>query len=88
MRDVREYWKEIRAAVAALPEFVWVAPAGGEARFATEVPAEVAARLLHAKTHRLATPGEVEAHLAREAAVERQARVELLSRKGTVVVNV
>jgi hypothetical protein len=88
MRDVRQYWREIRALAASLPEFVWLAGADGQAAFVTQVPAETAARLLHAKSHRLATPEEVEAHLACEAERERQARAEERRRKGTVLMKI
>ncbi len=88
-RDVRQYWQEVRSAAAKLPEFVWLAAAGEEtAAFAVEVPAATAARLLHAKSHRLATPGEVEAHQAREAESHRRDKVEQRRRKGTVMVGV
>jgi hypothetical protein len=89
MRDVRQYWKQVSDAAAALPEFVWLAQAGADpAPFAIQAPAAIAARLLVAKTHRLAQPAEVDAQLAREAAFERSARAEQRRRKGTAVVQV
>lgn len=88
MRDMRQYWREIRELAAELPEFVWLAEGNEPARFVTQVPAEAAARLLHAKSHRLATAAEVEAHLAREAAMERQARAEQRRSQGTVLVKI
>jgi hypothetical protein len=89
MRDVRQYWKQVSDSAAALPEFVWLAKAGGDpALFAVQAPAAIAARLLVAKTHRLAEPGEIDAQLAREAAFERSARAEQRRRKGTAVVAV
>lgn len=87
--DVRQYWKEVRAAEAKLPAFVWLAKAGpDEAAFAVEVPAATAAQLLYAKTHRLATKAEVDAHQAREAEFYRAAQAEQRRRSGTVVVEV
>lgn len=68
---VRDYWAEVRAAEGTLPEYCFIisledkllARAGG---VITEVGRAVAARSIVSKTHRLATPAEVETHRAAE----------------------
>lgn len=86
-RDIRQYWAEIGALEATLDEFVWLTStqenhAGG----AVEVAAPAAARLLHAKSHRLATEDEVEAHRAGERVANRKARKEALRKEGSALV--
>ena len=86
-RDIREYWREIRAMEGTLPEFVWLVSTEVNAgEFVTEVPAAVAARLLKAKSHRMATNEELEAHHAREAEALKQARCERMRRLGAAIV--
>lgn len=86
-RDIREYWREVRTIKEGLPEFVWlVSLAVSSPRFVTETPAAIAARLLKAKTHRLATKEEVETHSAREAERVKQARHERMRRSGAAIV--
>lgn len=88
--SIQDYWREIRALEDRLPEFVWlVGTAANSAGFVTEVPATVAARLLKAKSHRIATEEEVQAHQAHEKVMVKQVRSERLRRSGaaTVVVN-
>ena len=84
MRDVKQYWQDIRALENTLPEFVWLS-AGGQV---VEVPASHAARLLHDGSHRLATEEEVDAYRASEDAAKRQAVEDGLKRKGITVVAV
>jgi hypothetical protein len=79
----RTYWEEIREIRAGLPEFVWVV-AGGSSP--VQAGSGVAARLLHAKTHRLATDHEVSAHRTSESAWNRQQAEDNLRREGVAVV--
>ena len=58
-------------------------PGEAAAGFVTQTPAAAAARLLYAKSHRIATDAEVEAHRAREQRMESAARQERLRRQGT-----
>jgi len=60
MRDLRRYWQEVRALQMSLPEFLWIVDHLGTL---VEVTAEIAAKLLHAKSHRVAAEEEVRAHL-------------------------
>ena len=86
-RDIRQYWRDLRAIEASLPESVWlVSEHDAAAVVVTEVAARVAARLLRAKSHRRATEAEVEAHRAREREANRAAREERMRRQGTSLV--
>jgi hypothetical protein len=84
MRDLQLYWQEIRALEASLPPFVWVIANG----CLSEVSAFLAAKLLHGKSHRVATEEEISAHAARGTAANRDAVRESLSRRGVAVVPV
>ena len=85
--SIQEYWRGIRALEDRLPEFVWlVSTAANSAGFVTEVPAIVAARLLSAKSHRVATEEEVQAHHAHEKVLVKQAKSERLRRSGAATV--
>jgi len=81
-RDIRQYWQELRALEASLPEFVWLI----SGKVTTQVPASVAARLLRAKSHRKATDDEVAEHHALELEANRAAREERMRRQGTSLV--
>ena len=83
-RDIRQYWQEVRALEAGLPEFVWLV--GGGDGVVTQASAGVAARLLRAKSHRRASEAEVEVHHAREAEANQEARVERMRKVGTSLV--
>ena len=85
MRDVKRYWDEVREIRARLPEFVWLMECGVAGR-PVEVGSGIAARLLQAKSHRLATDDEVRSHGAREAEANRQRTHEKLRRQGVAVV--
>jgi hypothetical protein len=85
MSNIRQYWQAVRAIEAALPTDVWLV-AMSSPDFLTQVPAEAAAKMLHAKTHRLATEEEIGAHHAREAEANKAARRERLRRSGAAVV--
>ena len=84
MRDLQQYWQEIRAIENGLPQFVWVIAED----CLIEVARAVAARLLHAKSHRLATDDEVKARNAREAEESKKAEREKKRREGIEVVEV
>lgn len=83
MRNLRQYWQEIRAIQASLPEFLWIADELGRL---VEVTAEIAAKLLHAKSHRVATEEEIAAHLGKSAAEQRDTAAEARRRRGVEVV--
>lgn len=93
MRDLRQYWQEVRALERSLPAFVWLMSledvkrgmVGGRM---AQVGAAQAAPLLHARSHRLATEEEIAAHLEKENQVRRQSVHEGLRRKGIAVVPV
>lgn len=85
--SIQDYWKEIRSIEATLPAVVWlVGEAAGAPPFVTQVAADMAAKLLHAKSHRLAEEAEVEAHHASDAALVKQAKQERMRRSGAAVV--
>ena len=86
-RSIEDYWREIRAVEQGLAEFVWVVGQAEKALpFLTQVPAAIAARALKARTHRLASAEEVEAHLAQEQAAAKAARRDQMRRSGADVV--
>jgi hypothetical protein len=85
MRDVRHYWQEIHALEASLPEYVRVVSITGSI---AEVPAGLAAKLLHAKSHRLATEEEIRSCVAADDARNRETAREELRRRGIAVVAV
>src|SRR5579862_8616755 len=85
MRDLRRYWMDRRAIEASLPEFVWVT-CGDSAP--VHVPATLAAGLLLAKTHRIATEEETQAEQARSRAVHLERKRARLEREGIAVVGV
>jgi hypothetical protein len=85
MRDLRRYWQEVRELAATLPEFVRLVSANG---CLIEVAANLAARLLLAKSHRIATEDEVRAGAAKDVAKDREATLEGLRKRGIAVVAV
>jgi len=90
MRDLRKYWQEIREIEKSLLEFVWLMsldnPSRGQrAGCIAQVAAGAAARLLHAKSHRLATEDEVEAHQTAQDEAKRLAFHEGLRKRGIAV---
>jgi hypothetical protein len=90
MNNVREYWKTVRVIAETLPEFVYLVEAveNKDVVVVTQVGADLAAKLIHAKTHRIATQDEVDAHQAGEVAANKNARLERLRRSGAAVVAV
>jgi hypothetical protein len=93
MRDLEQYWREIRAAAASLPPYVWLVSLedpkrGMRSGCMVETSAETAAKLLHANAHRRATDEEIEAHRQERDRQERAAFHEKLRVKGVAVVPV
>jgi hypothetical protein len=84
MRDIRQYWRDVRAMEATLPEFVWLVDVEGSDP--VEVGAGRAAQLLLAKSHRVASDEElgVQQEMERDAGKERQR--ERRRREGVAVV--
>jgi hypothetical protein len=78
MRDLQRYWQEIHSIENGLPHFVWVIAED----CLIEVARAVAARLLHAKSHRLATEEEVATRKTREARAKKLADAEKRRREG------
>jgi hypothetical protein len=84
MRDIQRYWQEIRSIENALPQFVWVIAED----CLIEVARAVAAKLLHAKSHRLATEEEIAAQKGRDEEAKKRAEAERRTKDGVVVVEV
>ena len=85
MRDLRKYWQEVSTLEKALDAFVWLVSKTG-APTLVQVSAAIAAKLLHAGTHRQATEDELEAHRGQEDRLRRQSFHDDLRRKGIAVV--
>jgi hypothetical protein len=93
MPDLKKYWQEIRAIEKSLPVEVWLVSLqnlakGQVAGSIVEVAAAVAAKLLHAKSQRLATGEEIEAHKALQAETQRQMFEERMRGQGIAVIPV
>jgi 2,4-dienoyl-CoA reductase-like NADH-dependent reductase (Old Yellow Enzyme family) len=93
MPDLKKYWQEIRAIEKSLPTEVWLVSlqnlAKGQVGGAiVEVAAAAAAKLLHAKSQRLATDEEIEAHKARQAEIQRQVFEQRMRKQGIAVIPV
>jgi len=84
VRDIRRYWKEVRALQASLPEFVWLVDVEGSAP--VEVTAERAAQLLLAKSHRLASEEELSVQREKEIVAGKQLQRDRRRKEGVVVV--
>jgi hypothetical protein len=93
MRDLRQYWQEVRTLERSLPEFAWLLSledlkrgmVGGRI---AQVGAAQAAQLLHANSYRMATEEEIATHLAKEDQARRQGFNDGLRRRGIAVVAV
>jgi hypothetical protein len=83
MRDLRKYWRDVRTLAASLPAFVWVVSEDG---CLVEAAAEVAAKLLIVKSHRLATEDEIRARSEAEAARNRETTKQGRRKRGIEVV--
>lgn len=93
MPDLKKYWQDIRAIEQSLPIDVWLMSLENRARgqvagSMAEVAAEAAARLLHGKSHRLATEDEIHAHTAKQADTTRQVFEQRLRDKGIAIIPV
>jgi hypothetical protein len=93
MPDLKKYWQEIRAIEKSLPAEVWLVSLQNLAKghvggSMVQAAGLVAAKLLHAKSQRLATEQEVQAHRALEDATKRQALELRMRRQGIAVIPV
>jgi hypothetical protein len=93
MPDLKKYWQEIRAIEKSLPAEVWLVSLQNLARGQTagsmvETAAAVAAKLLHAKSQRLATEEEIQAHKAQQSEAQRQAFEQRMRSQGIAVIPV
>ena len=93
MRDLRRYWQEIRAIEQSLPPYVWLMSVDDPMRGHTggsisEVGAAQAAKLLHAKSHRPASPEEIAEHKQRQSDAVRRDFEDDLRRRGISIVSV
>jgi len=93
MPDLRKYWQEIRAIEKSLPAEVWLVSLQNLAKghvggAIVEVAGAVAAKLLHAKSQRLATEEEVEAHKAQQDGIKRQIFTQRMRDQGIAVIPV
>ena len=91
MADLGKYWRELRVIEKTLPDFVWLMSLDNPFKDQTggsmvEVAAAVAAKLLYAKSHRLATEEETGAHLSKQQDAQQQAFQQRLRDKGIAVV--
>jgi hypothetical protein len=86
MPDLKRYWQEIRTIESTLHEPTWLVSLESESCHVVEVSAAVAARFLHAKSHRLASQDEIEAQRAKEAVAKRMAIYDSLLKRGITVV--
>jgi hypothetical protein len=85
MKDLRRYWKEVRALEASLPEFVWLVAVEGSVP--VEVRAARAAQLLLAKSHRVASEEELSVQREKELVASRQRKRDARRREGVAVVS-
>ena len=93
MPDLKKYWHEIRAIEKSLPAEVWLVSLqnlakGQVAGSIAEVAAAVAAKLLHAKSQRLATEEEIEAHKAQQDETKRRLFEQRMRSQGIAVIPV
>ena len=85
MPDLRKYWQEVRTLAGSLPSFLWMVSGEG---YLIEVAAEIAAKLILAKSHRVATEEEIRRRAEEEAATNRELAREGLRKRGIEVVAV
>lgn len=84
MRDIRRYWREVRALESTLPEFVWLVDVEGSVP--VEAPAGLAAQLLLAKSHRVASDQELSVQREKEAVANKELQRNARRREGVAVV--
>ncbi len=93
MPDLKKYWREIRDIERTLPEFCWVVSLedpkrGQKGGSIAQVRGSTAAKLLHAKSHRLANEMEIEDHYEQEAAAKKRLFYERLRSLGIAVTTI
>lgn len=93
MPNLKKYWQEIRAIENSLPAEVWLVSLanlakGQVAGSMAEAAAAVAAKLLHAKSQRLATEAEIRSHKAQQAETQRQVFEQRMRKQGIAVIPV
>ncbi len=84
MFNLKKYWQALREIEKTLPQYVWLYSQGG----LVEVVAAVAARLLQVKSHRLATPEEIQHYREQQQELQKQQFQQRLRDKGIAVVPV
>ncbi len=73
-RTIQQYWRDIRSIEQTLPALVWLVGTAADAPpFVTQVASDIAAKWLHAKSHRIATDDEVQAQSASDVQTLKQA---------------
>ena len=93
MPDLKKYWQEIRTIEQSLSAAVWLMSLENRAKgqvagSMAEVASSTAARLLYAKSHRLATEDEIRGHQMRQAETKRQVSEQRLRDRGVALVPV
>ena len=93
MPDLKKYWQEIRALEQSLGGDVWLMSLENRARgqvagSMAEVAAGAAAKLLHAKSHRLATDAEIAANRDGVAETQRRGVQKKLRDEGIAIIPV
>ena len=93
MPDLKKYWQEIRALEQSLAGDVWLMSLENRVRgqvggSMVEVAAGTAAKLLHTKSHRLATDLEIDTHQARQLETQRQGFQKKLRDEGIAIIPV
>jgi len=84
MRDIRRYWKEVRDLEASLPQFLSLVDVEGSVP--VEVSARLAAQLLLAKSHRVASEDELGVQREKEIVAAKALKRDALRREGVAVV--
>lgn len=82
MFNLRKYWQALREIEKSLPDYVYLYSQGG----LVEVGAAVAAKLIQAKTHRLATPEEIQQHRDQQQELQKRQFEQRLRDKGIAVI--
>ncbi|MEO8052795.1 MAG: hypothetical protein ABI833_20485 [Acidobacteriota bacterium] len=91
MPDLKKYWLEIRVIEKSLPAEVWLVSLENRAKgqvagSMVEATAAVAAKLLYAKSQRLATEEEIQEHKARVAETKRQVFEQRMRSEGIAII--
>ena len=93
MPELKKYWAEIRTLEQGLDEYVWLVSAHNPSRghvggSIAQASRPLAAKLLHAGSHRAAKDEEVEKHLAGQEAARKKAFTDRLHHHGIALVPV